>query len=331
MNLVARLPYGKLWILLIVVAALAASAPGARAAELTLELRDRDIRGVAVLVDGQLFADYHIDLGAKPILWPLIGPAGHEMTRRYPMIYTVDEKRDHPHQRSLWFTHGDVNGIDFWSEVPGRHGSIVHRQYLRTEAAGDHAVISTVNDWLGPDGTKQLEDQRTLTFRAGSDWRSIDFDIELRATAGPVVFGNTKEGTFGIRLPTTMDVDTKLGGRIVNSEGDTDKDAWGKRAAWVDYHGPVVGADGLSTTLGVAVLNHPSSFRYPTHWHVRTYGLFAANPFGAGDFEPKTGADGRYELPAGESIRLRYRVLLHTGDDKTGAVAEAYAAYADEK
>jgi len=94
-----------------------------------------------------------------------------------------------------------------------------------------------------------------------------------------VTFGDTKEGSFGLRVNESMKVERKTGGKIVSSEGLEDEKAWGKPAAWVDYYGPIQGE-----TLGIAILNHPSSFRYPTHWHVRPYGLFAANPWGLHDF-----------------------------------------------
>jgi hypothetical protein len=168
-----------------------------------------------------------------------------------------------------------------------------------------------------------LEDERTLVFGGDSERRWIDFSVTLVANHGPVVFGDTKEGSFGVRVAETMKVDAKLGGRIVNSEGQIDKDAWGKRASWVDYQGPVDGK-----TVGIAILNHPSSFCYPTYWHVRTYGLFAANPFGVKDFTGDKSADGAYTLEPGKSIKLRYRVLLHKGDEKEGRVAEAFAQFA---
>ena len=131
---------------------------------------------------------------------------------------------------------------------------------------------------------------------------------------------------MGVRVAGTMKVDAKRGGRIVDSEGRTDADAWGKRAAWVDYHGPVDGQ-----TVGVAILNHPGSFRFPTYWHVRTYVLFAANPFGLHDFERGKDIDGSHTLSAGDTMTLCYRILLHRGDEKSGKVAEAFAAYAREK
>ena len=125
-----------------------------------------------------------------------------------------------------------------------------------------------------------------------------------------------------MRVPSSVRVESLKGGKIVNSEGQANVAAWGKPAAWVDYHGPID-----DETLGIAILNHPSSFRFPTHWHVRTYGLFAANPFGLGDFT--SGKEkGTYTLPAGETMKLRYRVLLHKGDEQQGRVAEAFEAFA---
>jgi hypothetical protein len=191
---------------------------------------------------------------------------------------------------------------------------------------GPTAVIVTRNDWLKSDGTRVCEDERSLTFGGDAKVRWIDFDIVIKASDGPVKFNDTKEGSFGMRVPETMKVDAKKGGQIVNSEGQTDKDAWAKRAAWVDYHGPIEGE-----TLGIAILNHPSSFRYPTYWHVRTYGLFAANPFCLRDFTGEKSADGSYTLEPGQTIAFHYRILLHSGDEKSAKVAEAYTTYAAEK
>ncbi|MGH7139950.1 MAG: PmoA family protein, partial [Pirellulales bacterium] len=240
------------------------------AAKVALKRQDQDIR---VEIDGKPFTVYLTKTGPKPILWPVIGPTGAEMTRDFPMKDVPGEKHDHPHQRSIWFTHGDVNGVDFWSETEG-HGSIAHREYLRLQEADDYALITTKNDWLDKAGKRVLQDFRDLTFRVGENWRSIDFDITLHASDGPVKFGDTKEGSMGIRIPTVMDVNSQQGGHIINSEGQTDKEAWGKPASWVDYHGKVDGQ-----AVGIAFLNHPESFRYPTRWHVRDYGLFAATPF----------------------------------------------------
>jgi len=298
------------------------TASAAVGGEFTFEKHDR---GVRVMLDGELFTDYLTDAGPKPYLWPIIGPTGKEMTRSFPMEAVAGEKDDHPHQRSFWFTHGSVNGVDFWME--GRQaGKIVHREFAEM-SAGPTARLVSKNDWNAPDGKTLCTDERRVTFSANEGARVIDFDVTLTASEGPVVLGDTKEGSFGVRVPTSMDVKQeeqgKVGGEIVNSDGLRNGDAWGKAAAWVDYHGPVEGE-----ALGVAILNHPESFRYPTHWHVRDYGLFAANPFGLHEFAGAPEGSGRHELKAGESITLRYRVILHRGDAEEAGIAKAFEEYA---
>ena len=285
----------------------------------------KDDQGLVVKKDGQLVTHYLVRSGNKPILWPVIGPTGKEMTRAYPMRMVEGEKKDHIHQRSLWFTHGSVNGFSFWEEVnPNRQpGEQKHRQFDRQEG-GEQATIVSRSDWLG-DGKKQLEDERTIVIRDVGASRVLDYKIVLTASEGEVHFGETKEGSFGIRIPTSMDVDSKQGGKIVNDSGQTDATAWGQKASWVDYHGPVAGEH-----LGIAVLNHPKSFRYPTRWHVRTYGLFAANPWGVKDFTAGKESGGEYTLPKGESLTLSYRVIFHQGDEKEGKIAEEFEKFAAE-
>jgi Family of unknown function (DUF6807) len=273
---------------------------------------------LSIQLDGALFTEYRTDEGAKPFLFPLIGPTGASYTRAYPMGLVAGEDRDHPHQRSFWFTHGRVNGIDFWSEENG-HGTI--RETAReTVLSGPVLVrLRTANRWVAPDGRQVCEDQRVITVTRTESARIVDFEITLRAGSGPVVFGDTKEGMFGLRVATSMDVNKKQGGRIANAEGLLDDHAWGKASPWVDYTGPVEGKP-----VGIAILNHPRSFRYPTTWHVRTYGLFAANPFGWHDFG--LGKSGEYTLPEGKSLWFGYRVILHSG--ATGArIADAFDGY----
>ena len=180
--------------------------------------------------------------------------------------------------------------------------------------------MTTTDDWLGPNGKVVCSDERVVKFHASDKTRIVDFDITIKASNGPITFGDTKEGMFGLRVASSMDVDAKKGGKITNADGLTDAAAWGKPATWVDYTGPVEGE-----TVGIAILNHPSSFRHPTTWHVRTYGLFAANPFGWHDFGMKTSGD--HTIPAGESIRFGYRVILHTGDTASANLPAAYAGY----
>lgn len=182
--------------------------------------------------------------------------------------------------------------------------------------------IVTRNDWMA-DGKRVLEDERCFGFGTDGPARYIDMDIILKASDGPVTFGDTKEGSGGVRVAGPLSVDAKKGGQIVNASGLRDGEAWGKRASWVDYHGPLGGQ-----TVGIALMNHPSSYRFPTYWHVRTYGLFTANPWGVSDFTGDKTADGSDTVAAGKSITLRYRIYLHAGNEKEAGVAEAYERYA---
>ena len=296
--------------------------------------------GAVVKIDGQLFTEYVTLSGNKPILWPIIGPTGKKMTRDYPMLNTEGERQDHPHHRSLWFAHMNVNGWNFWAETASyatskkkadelaKLGVQKHREFTKLEGGKDKGFISSITDWTAPDGSKVLEDQRRITFTATATARIIDFDIDLKATEGPVTFADNKDGVFGLRLPTNLDVEQKgtghEPGRIINSNGLTDADAWGKPASWVDYSGTV-----KDDPLGVAILNHPGSFRYPTTWHVRTYGLFAANCFGLHDFD-KNAQPGDHTIAKGDTLKFRYRVIFHQGDVKAAKLDDAFAAYAKE-
>ena len=280
--------------------------------------------GVEVTLDGKPFATYIFDSGFKPVIWPIIGPSGKVMTRAWPLRKDdPSEKTDHVHQKSFWFDHGNVNGIDFWAETSRQQGKQVHKDLMKADG-GKVGTLVARTDWNGPDGKTLLTDVRNVRFGGDQDMRYIDFDVVVTAVADEVTFGDTKEGSFGLRVNESMKVERKTGGKIVSSEGLEDEKAWGKPAKWVDYHGPIGGE-----TLGIAILNHPTSFRYPTHWHVRPYGLFAANPWGLHDFtQGKERSD--HTMKKGESFTLRYRVIFHKGDEKQGKIDEAFAAYMKE-
>ncbi len=282
--------------------------------------------GAQVFLDGALWTEYRAKDGPKPYFWPLIGPTGKAVTRAHPMAKVDGEDYDHNHQRSFWFTHGNVNDVDFWASDPlnkpsPNFGTIkeTSRAVLSGPVLG---VLTTTNDWLAHDRKRTCQDQRIVKFYNTKDARVLDFDITITAIDGPVTFKDTKEGMFGMRIASSMDVKRKLGGKITNAEGITDTAAWGKASPWVDYTGPVEGE-----TVGIAILNHPSSFRYPTTWHVRDYGLFAANPFGWKDFG--MGKSGEHTIPAGESIHFGYRVVLHKGDTASARIADVFRAYAE--
>jgi len=132
------------------------------------------------------------------------------------------------------------------------------------------------------------------------------------------------------RLAETMrlqDKDKQRGaGHIVMSTGVKDEDTWGKRADWCDYSGPVNGK-----TVGLAIFDHPDNPRHPTWWHVRDYGLFAANPFGLHDFEKKPKGTGDFEIGPGQAVTFRYRFYYHLGNENDAHVAARYDEYTHSK
>ncbi len=327
----------------LVTAALVLGVTAVHAAEQKGFSTEKSAAGLVIKHDGKLVTEYVILSQNKPILWPILGPTGKEMTRRYPMDKVAGEQQDHPHHRSFYFGHQSINGLEYWhdrSSFEGpkttpeslkpkldKLGVTQHREFKEITATADKAVLVVVNDYIAFEGgAKQFEDTRRFTFRADADTRTVDVEIEFHASAGiPVTFADMKDAGFSLRLPTSMSLTSKQGGKIINSEGHTDKDTWAKRAKWVDYHGPVGGEH-----LGVAFMDHPTSFRHPTPWHVRDYGLFTANAFGSKSLD-KTLPDAAHTLKPGEKLKLRYRILLHKGDEKSANIAAAYERFAKEQ
>lgn len=286
---------------------------------------------------GELVARYHIgrDL-AKPYFWPINGPAGAAVTRGWPMEKAQPGgSTDHPHQKSAWFGHGDiipegivlkekvkgVRGVDFWSEAKG-HGRIVCTKVGEPTIAPDYAQITTHNEWQTADGVKMLDEERTLQLYEVAGAPLLVVEVELSASAVPVIFGDTKEGTFGVRVNDAMRA--SKGGRIENADGKTGEFAcWGRRSAWCDDSGTVAGK-----TVGIALFDDPAN-AFAACWHCRGYGLMAANPFGRGrsGFPAVVGRSDLVRLARGETLRLRYGLFIHIGDAKEGLVAEGYHAF----
>ena len=283
---------------------------------------------VRIEINGQLFSYYIYRGYSRPILYPVMGPGQIPMTRNWPLKNVPGETHDHPHHKSLWWAHGDINGVDFWSESP-RAGKIVHQEFLKLCSGEKEGEIQTRN-WLV---TKEGKRIGTVDFDIHiynvPNVRIMDFNVTVRATDGDLVFGDTKEGTMAIRVAESMRVRPneynkgKPHGHMLNSEGVQDAACWGKRASWVDYYGPVKGQ-----IMGIAIFDHPANPRHPTWWHARDYGLFAANPFGVHHFEGKPAGTGDFHLKNGQSVTWRYRFVFHRGNTKQARIAELYQQYA---
>jgi len=310
----------------LVLATIVVCPPGARGADpspLRIGLERRTDR-VVVTVDGAAFTEYRFAQQGlrRPVLFPIHGPHGLTFTRSWPVGPRLPgEPDDHPHHESFWFAHGQVNGFDFWT---GKGGARIEQVSLDRVADGR---IEASCRWLAPDGSVVCTDRRVLGFSAEGDDRLVDHTITITASHGPVLFGDTKEGTMALRVRPELNLKQAKGGpaatgHYVNSAGDRDAAVWGRPAAWVDLSGVVDGRP-----VGIACFDHPANLRHPTCWHARDYGLYTANPFGLHDFTGAPAAAGRFELAAGKSLSLRHRWLFHAGDAEAARIADRYATW----
>jgi hypothetical protein len=285
---------------------------------------------IQVEIDGKPYTTFYLAPdGNKPYVYPLSTADGVVVTRHFPMEQFPGETKDHPHHRGLFFAHGDINGYNFWATEPNmnnpKKGSMKLVKVTELKGGKKSGTIRATFDGLDPNGKAIMKETRTLTFHSGPKLRIIDYDIEIDPLE-KLTFGDTKEGTFGIRLATSMTED-KGKGKMVNAEGgQTEKQVWGKRSPWVDYSGPVDGK-----TVGVAIFDNPANPRYPTYWHSRAYGLFAANIFGVRDFTNDKSKDGSLTIEPGHPLRFRYRIVIHPGDAQEADIAGLFNEYKSEK
>lgn len=296
-----------------------------------------------------LVAKYATDAKySKPFLYPVLAPGNVPVTRAYPIEPAAPGgTNDHIHQKSVWFCHGDVipegialkikasdknnKGVDFWSETKDKDGTKRHGDIKCVKIGEPDARnrVETRNEWFTPDGVKILDEVRTIRFQERPEGRLFTFDIVLKATVCPISFGDTKEGSFGIRTHDALRPSEKTGATVSSAEGKViapgAKDnlaVWGYPSAWIDYSGTVDGKQ-----VGIAVFDHPGN--PPANWHARAYGLNAANPFAreASGFPSQKGKSELFRIEKGGELVLHYAVYAHTGDVKTGKVAEAYEEF----
>ena len=285
-----------------------------------------DAARVDIYAGEALFASYHYGIGLhKPIFHPLLSPGGHRITRAFPMEFGIPgEQTDHWQHEGVFFTYRNVNDVDFWSKFPPRRdnpgsGRIRNTGFTQLEG-GERGLLGTTADWIAPTGRVLLKQNSQITIQAGPDWRALDLKITLTAQEEPVTFGDIEEGMLAIRVASDLREDRT--GHYLNAEGlERAENVWGKRSPWVALRGSVEGED-----LTLAIMNHPRSVRYPTYWHARAYGLFAANPFGRADFE-KGAPPLNFSLAPRESALLLYRILIHSGHLTRSRMEDQFKGY----
>lgn len=277
-----------------------------------------------VNIEGELFTRYHFgDDLVRPFLYPVLVGAGLGVTRNWPMVEGLPgERQDHPHHTGLYTAQGSVNGVNNWDNGPG-HGYIVHRGFTRVYGGPVAGGWTETLDWTDEHRKTLMTETRRITFYATDPFeRVFDYAVSLHATAGEVTLGDTKEGgLLAVRVASSMDVvGAREGGRIQTATGAiNEKEAWGKRAEWVDFSGPVSGE-----WVGIALMDHPSNPRYPTYWHVRNYGLMTINPIALHDYTGDPRQRWDLIIPDGETVTFNFRVYVHEGDANEALVADRW-------
>jgi hypothetical protein len=300
---------------------------------------DEAHRRVDVTIDGAAFTSYIWPISLKkPVLYPLIDDEGFTVTRGYPLDPRPNERVDHPHQAGLWFNYGNVNGFDFWNnsdaikpEDRSKMGTILQTKVVSTKSGSEYGELVVESVWVTGDNKQILSQNTRYIFERRNHGRVIDEVITLRAL-DHAVFNDDKEGLLGIRVARWLESPEEKGGIFTDANGnptkvdsapaDSSNPATGVYLTSEGVQGPAVWSTrgrwcSLTGNTGkhvatIAIFDHPKNPNYPTYWHARGYGLFAANPLGQHIFDSKS-PELNFTLEKGQSATFRYRVLLVTG------------------
>ena len=294
---------------LLILSGLLLSFSCAAQQKVTMEKQDKSVK---VFLDGKLFTAF-VHGEQKPYLYPVIGPNGINMTRNFPMKDNVkEERKDHPWHSSVYYTHGAVNGIDFWNDKSSDQKDakiVLDKLETVDNVSPEQGRIIATHKWVAK-GKTQMTDKTEIRFSGDADKRIIDYTVTLMASNGDVQLGDTKEGCMAVRMHYKLRV-KDMGATVVNSEGNTGKSVWGKKAKWITYYNKI--GEGVA---GISMMDHPDNLRYPTPWHARDYGLCAANAFGLKYFTGNKKNKGDLTIKNGESLTFKYRLVFHNGTEK---------------
>jgi hypothetical protein len=322
--------------------------------QIDLEVNDSE-KKVDILFDGKLFTSYiYPESIMKPVLWPVISPGGNMLTRSYPMKNKEGDRTDHPHHVGVWLNYGDVNGLDFWNNseaIPPKkkdnYGQIYHRSIEKAKGGENKAELVTKAEWKSPDNEKMLDEETRFIFRQEEDnIRIIDRETTLKAVIDKVNFNDNKEGMFAIRVARELELpsdrptklmdshgnitevkemdNSRVKGNYRSSKGVEGEEVWGTRGRWMKLSSEINGEK-----VALVIIDHPSNVGYPTYWHARGYGLFAANTLGQKIF-----SDGENELNfslnEGKTTTFKYRLVVASGDltdEKINELADKFTSF----
>jgi len=313
-------------------------------------VREPNQNKVDVFIGGKIFTSFlYPDSLEKPVLYPLRTAQGTVVTRGFPIHPKAGEPTDHPHHLGLWLNFENVNGLDFWNNsyaIPAAkkhlYGWIKTDRLLKT-TDGKKGTLSYHANWVNQNNDLLLEETTRYEFSGSDQQRIIDRITVLKANTD-VFFKDAKGGLLGIRLAHELQIPSnqdqkftddkgnvtvvKAGqdhiakGNYVSSEGKTGDDVWSTRAVWCKVYGKM-----NNDSVSITIIDHPQNPNYPTYWHARGYGLFAANPLGENIFT-KGKRTKDLHLEKGQSVTFKYRIVID--ENKKTISAKELNALADD-
>jgi hypothetical protein len=308
-------------------------------------------RRVDVYIDGQPFTSYIWPTTLKkPVLYPLRTAKGTIITRGFPLEPRLGERVDHPHHAGLWLNYENVNGLDFWNNSDAikpqdapKMGTIRHESIVSAKGGAQQGELEVTADWLTYDNKVLLKENTRYVFRAGPDFRSVDRITTLHAQDVKVVFADAKDGMLGLRVIRALEIpsdkpevytdasgratavakldNSGVNGNYLTSEGKTGDAAWGTRGRWCNLTGKVG-----DEPVTVSIFDHPQNPGFPTYWHARGYGLFAANPLGQKIFSNGK-EELNFSLAPHATVTFRYRILMSSAILTPEATEAAYSDF----
>jgi hypothetical protein len=300
--------------------------------------------------DGRLLTAYcYFDSTEKPVLFPIRTLSGNTITRGYPIASRAGERTDHPHHAGLWFNYESVNGLDFWNnssaisqERKHLYGSIKHQKVLSSKTKADEAELETLSHWVDHTGKVLLEETTRFVFTRQDNNFIIDRHCTLKGIADEVLFKDVKDGLLGLRVARQLEMPSRqedkfvdasgnvtavkkldnegVTGMYINREGVKGDDTWAKRSRWMCLNGKKD-----NELISIAMIDHPGNIGYPTYWHARGYGLFAANPLGQKIFSEGK-EELNFKLLKDQTAGFKYRVIIHHGSILTPAALDNQAS-----
>jgi hypothetical protein len=323
----SSLACGRSWFALIVASALAqlpsGNLPGQTktADDLRVPAVDRKFSwrqtdtSIALFNHGRLVWEHvHDRKMGKPYM--RIGSLdGTELTRPCPFPKGYP-KSDHTWHRALWWSWKAINGVNYWEK--NQQGTDPVDVEITHRDDGSAQLQMTIAYHL-PDQPPMAMENRLITVSAPDAVGT--YSIAWQATFTPpgaddVVFNKNSYGGMAIRMAAECCGDAaaeRPPWTFLDSEGRANCN--NQKARWVAYSGTTPSGQ----SAAVAMFDHPDNPRHPSWWQSRSH-----YPY----LNPSFTCKEDFRLRAGESLTLKYCILVHHGSADRERLEQEWKVFA---